>query len=302
MVFNLMMLLAATLEAGPRTSVRTTTYQGYNPQTDKNDLSQQIIYQVPDSSKFGYGPFPLFIWTAGTFESYKDPLAQAFMAQMAARGFVAASVQYNNFSPIQNCAAYLKRAQGVYEAARATSAVGVLCSTSGVNCGAGIALSGVSQGAAVAVIGKNYAPNVQAVFAMSVSDTNVGASIPIDLSSCLHKSNTAIAADRLTIVNGEDDEFFRGQTPLENVSGYYCPAGSYQCWSPTGSGAGWYIVRNSQASDGKADHCYMLTKGCGFSMAEANWTIPSTYNWAMRPNIDWLASMGTRRTFSATGQ
>jgi hypothetical protein len=136
---------------------------------------------------------------------------------------------------------------------------------------------------------------------MSVSSYNQ-AGIGVDLSSCLGNQFTAIAPNRLTIVNGQSDSFFAGQDPLQKVSGFSCPAGSFQCWSPDGSGAGWYIVQDVQASDGKADHCYMLKDGCGFSSVEPYWAYPYTYNWSLRPNLDWLATFGKRRVFSPTGQ
>jgi len=299
---TLIILFATGLHAGPFT-MSATSYMSYNPDTELNDLRQSIIYQFPDSRKFGPGPYPLFIWTAGTLESHKDALAITFVNQMAARGFVAASVQYSNVSALdQTCSGYNKRTQGVFDSLRPTSAIGVLCSMRGVKCSKGVVTSGVSQGGILAILAANYAP-VRAVFAMSVSDRNrVTFGFDVDLGSCLDKGVTAIPSNRLMIVNGEDDLFFGGQEPLQNVSGYVCPEGSHQCWSPEGNGAGWYIVQNWQTTDGDADHCYMLTTGCGYSTPEANWIHPSTFNWSFKPNLDWLATLGTFRVFSPTGQ
>lgn len=280
-----------------------TSYMAYNPDTGRFDLRQSISFQFPDADIFGPGPYPLFIWTPGAFESYKDPLSNTFVAGMAARGFVAASVEYGNTSANQTCRGYLDRAQGVFEAARGNSAVAVLCTIHGVDCGKGIVASGVSEGGILSILAKNYAGAVRAAFVMSVSDTNqVPVGIDIDLSSCLDKGSTAIPADRLVIVNGEDDPIFGGQAPLERVSGYTCPAGSNQCWNPAGNGAGWYIVRNTQTSDGDAGHCYYLARGCTFSPPEVNWRPPSTYNWSLAANLDWLATLGTSRVFSPAGQ
>jgi hypothetical protein len=293
--------MASPLLALPQ-PIRTAQYISFNPQTQQFDLSQQMIYQFPDPSVHGNGPYPVFMWTPGTFESFRDALSISFITQMSARGFVGVSVQYSNWGfgiLQQNCNGYTKRAQGVFDSARTTSAVSVVCSMTGVSCAHGIVTSGVSQGAALAILAKNYAPSVRAVYAMSVSNYNN--TVGLSLSSCLDKAFTAIPANRLVIVNGQSDPFFGGQAPVENVSGFTCPLGSFQCWSPGGNGAGWYIVPNSRVSDGLADHCYMLKTGCGYSQPEPNWISESRFNWGMQPNLDWLASFGMLRTFSVSG-
>jgi hypothetical protein len=256
------------------------------------------MYQVPDPAKFGFGPFPLFIWMPGTGEPYRDVLAFTFVNQMARRGFVAASVDYHNTYAFQRCSEYTARAAGIYER-RPTSAVGVLCGLPGVSCGKGIVTAGISQGGALAILAKNYAPDVSAVYAISISLTLAGA---IDLSSCLRDENTAIPSNRLTIINGEGDALFSGQDPLMDVSGIRCPPGTFQCWSEDGSGAGWYVVQDSQVEDGNADHCYVVLGDCvTFLRLDRNWSW-GTYNWSLKPSLDWLATFGTSRVFSPTGQ
>ena len=298
-----MALLAAALPAvvlaGSRSATATTTYQSYNPSTGTNNLSQTILYMYPDSATFGPGPYPVFIWAPGSLEPYNDPQGETFIALMASRGFLAASVEYSNSEALQICSAYTDRANSVYNATDATSAVSVLCALPGAACSKGIVTAGISQGGMLAVLAKNYAPDVAATYAMSISDYNLQGDI--NLSACMDKQQTAIPADRLTIVNGVDDQYFAGQQPLENVSGYTCPTGTFQCWSPTGSGAGWYIVQNWQVADGVADHCYELVGGCGIHPFDPNWYLPSTYHWSLLPNIEWLAAFGTSRTFSPTG-
>lgn len=298
LLFVLLVIFVVDASALPQPSI-TVNYLSYNPQTGLNDLSQTIIYQFPDPRQFGNGPFPLFVWVPATLESNRSIQSSSFVNQMAARGFVAAAVQYSNTNPVQNCSDYRARAQGIFESLRATSAVGVLCSLTGVSCSKGIAVAGLSQGAAISVLSKNYAPNVQAVYAMSISDFNLsgfGTDLP-----CLDAQNTAIAKNRLMIVNGQNDPFFGGQSSLQNVSGFTCPQGSTQCWSPDGSGGGWYRVQNSQVSDGNADHCYQMNGDCSLGAFDMNWYL-SNLNWAFRPNLDWLATFGTRRTFSPAGQ
>jgi hypothetical protein len=278
----------------------STAYQAFNPATMAFDLTKPIQYQLPDPDKFGPGPYPVFIWTPGTFEPYNDPLSNHFISQMSSRGFLAATVSYDynadSTGGVKGCRDYTERAQGVFDVSRSTSAAAVLCALSNSNCGEGIVTSGVSQGGFLAVFARNYAPNVKATYALSISDynKNTGAS----LASCADKQYTAIPANRLTIVNGASDIYFGGQQPLENVSGYTCPDSATQCWTPDNSGAGWYIVQDSQVADGLADHCYFRMNGCsGFGQGDPGWMPPSSLNWSLGTNLDWLATFGTQRVF-----
>jgi hypothetical protein len=280
---------------GATQPIQTTTYLGFNPATGADDLPQGIIYQFPDPERFGPGPYALFVWTPGTFEPHWGALSLTFVTQMAQRGFVSASVQYHNKNFLGPCSGFIERAESIYKAARPESALGVLCSIAGVSCSDnGIVTAGLSQGGGIAILAKNYAPDVQAAFAMSISDYNMNGGT---LSECLDDPYTAIPPERLTIVNGESDIYFAGQVPLMNVSGYTCPAGTFQCWSPTGSGAGWYIVRDVQVRDGTADHCYQKTGGCAGWFFDPGWHFGSA-NWSLKPNLDWLSTFGTSRVFA----
>jgi hypothetical protein len=283
----------------------STTYQAFNPATMAFDLTKPIQYQLPDPAKFGPGPYPVFIWTPGTFEPYNDPLSILFISQMASRGFLAATVSYDYSADsnggVRDCGTYAERAQGIFDASRSTSAAAVLCGLSNADCGKGIVTSGVSQGGFLTVLARNYEPNVRATYALSMSDYNKEKGV--SLASCVDKQYTAIPANRLTIVNGASDTSFVGQQPIENVSGYTCPNGATQCWSPDNSGAGWYIVQDSQVRDGLADHCYFLMNGClRFEQGDPGWMPPSSFNWSLGTNLDWLATFGTQRVFSPTGQ
>jgi hypothetical protein len=282
-----------------------TTYQSYDQSTGQFDLPQPIGYQLPNPNRFGVGPYPVFIWVPGSFESYEDPLAQFLLAEMTARGFLAATVSYDNSESVQMCSTYTPRAKGMFDAKRTTSALKLLCGLSSASCQKGVVVMGASQGGFMAVLARNYAPQVRAVYALSMSDyaQNAGVSFP-----CVDKQNTVIPADRLMIVNGAADQVFGGQTPLMNVSGLSCPQGSTQCWSPDKSGGGWYMVQNSEVESGRADHCYFLdgNKSNGLALSclgvgDPNWMPPSSYNWSLGTNLDWLATMGTSRHFSATG-
>jgi dienelactone hydrolase len=277
------------------------SYLSYNPSTSGFDLKQPILYQLPDPAVFGPGPYPVFVWTPGTYEVFGDPLSLLFISQMAQRGFLAASVQYSNTQLMaQTCTAYTQRAQGVFDAARSTSAVSTLCALSSAQCQQGVVTAGISQGGMLAVLARNYTPSVKAAYALSagaINQTGVG----IDLTACLGKQNTTIPANRLTIVNGQADPGFGSQASTQGTSGFTCPTGSSQCWSPDGSGAGWYLVQSSQMTDGTADHCYIDVGGCNDKF-DPHWLPSAASNWSLGPNLDWLSTFGTRRVFSSNGQ
>jgi hypothetical protein len=285
----------------------SVNYQSYNPSTGQFNLAQSIVYVLPNPATFGPGPYPVFIHVPGTYETYNTDLAMLFMNQMAARGFLSASVQYMNTESVQSCLQYGPRAQSIFNSTNPTSGVSTLCAVSAANCSKGIVTQGISQGAEMAILASNYSPQVKAVLAMSGGDqfNNFG-NFPLP---CMVKANTKIPPNRLMVINGISDPFFGGQSNAQDVSGITCPSGTYQCWSPDGSGAGWYIVQNWQNATGIASHCYMFDN---FSVSplscagpyDPNWhstSKPPTYDWSLGPNMDWLASFGTHRNFSPTG-
>jgi len=275
-----------------------TSYLSFDPSNSTFDLAQPIFYQLPDPNVFGPGPYPVFIWTPGTYEVFTDALSLLFVTQMSQRGFLAVSVQYSNTETTQTCDQYSPRAQGVFDASRSSSAINVVCSLKGANCRKGVVTAGISQGGMLAALARNYAPSVQAAYALSVGNTNE-AVVPFSL-PCMSKQNLAIPAARLTVVNGQSDPAFGTQSNVQGVTGIVCPAGSLQCWHPSGSGAGWYLVQNSQVTDGMANHCYIDIGGCNDHF-DPNWsTGPS--NWSLPANLNWLASFGAQRVFSASGK
>ncbi|HLI85309.1 MAG TPA: hypothetical protein VKV17_15430 [Bryobacteraceae bacterium] len=275
------------------------TYLSYDGYTGKNDLTQPLFYLAPNPALYGHGPYPVAIWIPGTFELAYDPLSLLFLWQMASRGFLAVSVQYANQELWQTCSAYTTRASAIFNAASTTSAITAICSLPGASCAKGIVTSGISQGGILAVLARNYAPQVKASYAMSVGAVN---QLGFNLTSCMAKANTALPANRLTIVNGAADPAFGSQASTQAASGIVCPAGSTQCWSADGSGAGWYLVQNSQVTGGQAGHCYIdKNDGCDDNF-DPDWLPPASSNWSMKPNLDWLATFGTKRVFSSTGK
>jgi dienelactone hydrolase len=274
------------------------TYLSYDGYTGKNDLTQPIFYATPDPAVYGKGPYPVAIWIPGTFELSYDPLSLLFVTQMTSRGFLAASVQYANQELWQNCSAYTTRASAIFSTASTTSAITAICALPGASCSKGIVTSGISQGGIIAILARNYTPQVKATYAMSAGSVN---QLGFNLTSCMAKPNTTLSANRLVIVNGAEDPSFGSQSSIQGASGVTCPAGSTQCWSADGSGAGWYLVQNSQVTGGQAGHCYIdKDDGCNDNF-DPNWLPPATSNWSLKPNLDWLATFGTKRVFSSTG-
>ncbi|HEY7391994.1 MAG TPA: hypothetical protein VH640_25985 [Bryobacteraceae bacterium] len=298
-IFAPVLLFAAAAWPATIGSSGMATYLSYDAYTGKNDLTQPIFYATPNPVVYGHGPYPVAIWVPGTFELSFDPLSLLFLTEMANRGFLAATVQYPNQELWQTCNAYTTRASAIFNTASTTSAITAVCSLPGASCSKGVVTSGISQGGIIAILARNYAPQVKATYALDAGAMN---QLGLNLGSCMAKSNTALPANRLVIVNGQADPSFGSQSATQAASGITCPAGSTQCWSADGSGAGWYLVQNSEVTGGQAGHCYIDKKNVCNDNFDPNWLPPATSNWSLKPNLDWLATFGTRRVFSPTGK
>jgi hypothetical protein len=241
------------------------------------------------------------VYTVGTYEPYRSPGTMLILDEMTKRGFVAATVEYPNESHTGGCGRREGEASCIYSRTPAgASALDELCALPTVDCARGVVTSGLSQGGEVAVLAKNYAPEVRATFAMSIGDYNSvsGMSLP-----CLDKANTQIPSDRLMVINGASDPAFGSLATIEAVTGYSCDGA--ECWSDSGSGAGWIRVQDAWVADGWADHCWFAYGGCLpwlLKSTDPGWAPPASNNWSLAPTLDWLASLGTHRVFSASGQ
>jgi hypothetical protein len=76
------------------------------------------------------------------------------------------------------------------------------------------------------------------------------------------------------------------------VTGVSCAAGTFNCLQADGSG--WYIVANSQVSDGSADHCYYYNGAnstCGtWNGFDSAWDTGTTLPWQKIQDLAWLMS------------
>lgn len=251
-----------------------------------------LVGREPDPAIWGAGPYPVFVFTTGTFGNYQGPEALRFVDEMAARGFIAASVSYPNNNIVQNCSAFENRARCVYDQASAVSAVSVLCARPHAQCSGagGVVSAGFSQGSFLAVRARNHSPRVRATYAMGTGNFLSGMT---DLAACMNDQNTLLPTDRLLAIDGASDAFFGGnaetiRTQLEAVTGVPCGAGALECRLP--NGAGWYIVDNTEVVDGTADHCYQRgNANCADTLPfDANWAPPGAEPWSLAPGLDWL--------------
>ncbi len=246
-------------------------------------------YRIQGKEPTTTGRFPVFVYTVGTTEGYTHASAQAAVDEMVARGYVAATVEYDNAS-FGSCSTLTSRARCIYDASRSSSAISTLCSRAKADCSKGVVVAGFSQGSIMAILAKNYDARVRAAYGLGAG---VEYSI-YDLSACVADGNRVLPSDRLRVVNGEGDGFMgsteasvRAQvTEMTNLS---CPFASSCARS---NNSGWYIVDNAEASDGNADHCYMRNSGCIGATLDQKWRF-GTYGWSLRTNLDWLKQFTT---------
>ncbi|WIG97014.1 hypothetical protein [Myxococcus sp. SDU36] len=286
LAFRLGLLLALTWTsaAGAQSlSSFSATYRGGG--TSLCGATYNLRGQEPAAS----GKYPVFIYTVGTTENYDHSSALAAVEEMASRGYVAATVEYDN-ATFGSCSTMSARSRCIFDSSRSTSAVGTLCSRSKADCSKGIVVAGFSQGSIMAILAKNHDSRVQAAYGLGAG---VDYSI-YNLSSCVANGNRALPSNRLRVVNGEGDAFLgptesgvRSQN--RDLTGYSCPLAT-SCLQ--GNGSGWYIVRDSQVGDLSADHCYMRTGSCIGLLLDSTWRL-GTQPWSLRTNLDWLTQFTT---------
>lgn len=242
-------------------------------------------YSIAGKEPTASGKYPVYIHIGGTGETYNGAWAMAAVNAMAAKGFVAATVQYDNGS-FGTCTTISTRAKCIFNGANANSAIAKLCSRAKADCSKGVVTGGLSQGSIISVLAKNYDSRVRASYGQGAG-TNYSI---YNLSSCMNNGGHTQAADRIRLVNGESDTFVgptasNVRTANQAITGLSCGSSAYSCFRSNGSG--WYIVRGSEVQDGSADHCYMMVGGCttpsgidsGFRTGSAAWQMNANQNW-----------------------
>lgn len=237
------------------------------------------------------GRYPLFVYLTGTQMSYQGIEAQALTRAMAERGFVAASVEYDN-GAYAYCNGMLSKAHCLFAASPSESALSKLCARANTDCDLGIVVAGFSQGANLASLAANHDARVKGAYLLGHGHK---AGNHMEVKPCMEASATKIDSRDVRSINGEHDGFFgvevnKVRKQLELVSGLSC-AEHTSCGEP--QGGGWYIVRDGQLTDHSADHCYFLHEADGycrnFKGLDATWE-RGNEPWSMAYNLDWLAS------------
>lgn len=233
------------------------------------------------------GRHPVFIYLVGTWESYDNGEATAVIEQMAAQGYVAASVHYPN-STFGNCPTLSARASCVFDGEQAQSAVARLCARERADCSKGIVVGGLSQGAILAILAADHQSQLRAAWAMGAGAVYGG----YDLSACVAAGERSLSGERLRVVNGVSDDYFVGlpggsQGQSELLSGMSCGDGADRCLA--GNGSGWIVINDAEVSDGVADHCYLRIGDCSGSQDQLDplWE-SGPADWALGASLLWL--------------
>ena len=274
--------------AAAQTTSFTMSYKGQGANATTCNTTDSINGQEPTAA----GTYPVFVYTVGTTETFTNTAATTAVQDMANKGFVAATIQYDT-SAFGNCTQIGGKAQCIYNPNSTSSAVSALCGRAKADCSKGIVVSGASQGAVIATLAKNFDSRVQAVFGIA---DGVKYSV-FNLSSCMANGNRTLQSDRLRAVNGLNDQFTGSgqsaqQTNMQSLTGFTCPTGSATCLQSNGSG--WIIVQPGQTQSGQADHCYPRQTNCNTNQntLQQRW-LTGTDNWELPANLQWLAGFAS---------
>ena len=243
-------------------------------------------YTVKGYEPTATGKYPVYVHIVGTGETYDGELAMTQVQAMAAKGFVAATVEYSNGS-FGTCSDIGTKAKCIFDSSKTTSAIAKLCARGKADCSKGVVTGGLSQGSIISVLSRNYDSRIRASMGQG---TGTNYSI-YNLSSCMNNGGHTQPADRIRLINGESDTFVgptasNVRTANQAITGLSCGSSAYSCFRTNGSG--WYIVKGSEVSDGQADHCYMLVGGCTSPSGLDNGFKTGSLAWQMHANQNWL--------------
>lgn len=254
----------------------TLTYSGndyVSGAESPNCNTPRNIYLVePDAP----GPYPVFLYTGGSWENYaSSPVAQAIVQYAAQQGFVAAFVEYRNDTIPRFCSDIFAPSNGWYKAQCAysssvnpSSATAVVCARAKAGCSTrGIVTAGFSQGGYMAASARNFDTRVRGAWTMGVVDrTWDGFDQP-----CLNAAGGRVLSNtRLRVIRGVNDwTGFLWTTPaqqagfLNRTTGRSCAFTTNCLNGPNQSG--WYLVPPSElnATLNPAAHCFQANQPLG---------------------------------------
>lgn len=271
----------------------------YNPWTDRcSDPAAPVRRKVHVRQPAGKGPYPAFVFLIGTLRKADSETARWLVERAAARGFVAASVDYDTLATDFH-------AEGPCDAMEAKAACSLrpdhpeapeaalrlLCSARDlegkplglkIDCDAGIVLAGFSQGGLLAMLGHDHDPRVRAALVLGHHDQAFPDKQPLH---CVHgpegrpPGSRTLPSSRLRMLVGQSDKVLRGPHPehLRGVSGRACP-GALSCLAPDGSG--WMLVPDRE---------------CGLSCPHEFLDLPAfrdpTRTWDWEEQLDWVVGV-----------
>lgn len=242
------------------------------------------------------GTYPVFLYVTGTKLSPWSGDDQLIAQQMAARGFVAAAVDYTTrMNYPANCAGLTTAVTQVFNASDPASAVNVVASRAKADLGKGLVVMGFSQGANVASLAKNLNPAVAGAVLIGNGYTSWGASCYGDGYTAITGSETRSlmgATDSAYVFNGgPGGSIDQNRIVMETTSGMSCGPAATSCTDA--GGGGWYLVQAFETAAGKDGHCFHYGNSpCGGTPMDAQFVNGSHY-WSLGPSLDWLAAFAT---------
>jgi len=236
------------------------------------------------------GKYPVFVYTVGTEEPYDNLAATTAAQRMAAKGYVAATVGYPD-ATFGICDKLVARSQCIFDKSSSVSAITQLCARDKADCSKGVLVAGFSQGSILAVHAHDFDSDVKAAYGMGCGPTY---SI-YDLKNCMVPSNYSLPSDHLWVVNGQSDGFIGPVSSqvhkfTQDTTGVSCDNETGLCQRANGSG--WYIIKDSEPEDGRADHCYMRNGNCTVdpSTLDEIW-LNGNEMWSLNTGLDILISL-----------
>lgn len=246
-------------------------------------------YNISGKEPTASGKYPVYIHIGGTGENYSSAWAMAAVNAMAAKGFVAATVEYDNGS-FGTCTTISTRAKCIFNGTNANSAIAKICARAKADCSKGVVTGGLSQGSIISVLSRNFDSRIRASMGQGTGSTYT---VAYNLESCMANGKHTQPGDRLRIINGERDMFVGGTESIARsqatlVTGRSCPFAT-ECFGSNGSG--WAVVKDYQVNDLYADHCFMglgtygtqctgiLAVDTNYQYGSAAWALPATTNW-----------------------
>ena len=290
-------LLASTPASAtsPTISEFTGTYKSLNVWSWSADKCVGSSYDgMYGNEPTQAGKYPVYVFLHGTYAAYNGPEAAVFTSHMANRGFVAASVHYDDFAAFTNNGLN-KNSACIFRESNPSSAIAKLCSRPKADCSKGIVVSGFSQGAAIALRARNQDARVRGAYLLGMNEeSSVENGARLQSATAMPAGSRQLPNERIRIIDGASDAPVDRRDELNLQTGAACAVMSSDCLNPN-TGAGWYVVQDSQVADGVADHCYFHGGGGGAWGCKVNppfdptWLTSSTQPWALEPSLNWLA-------------